>query len=98
MVCMVVAVDRNQLTHTTATCMVALAMQHEVDGLGSLRSHKSVVQIRSRTQGKIGQAIQSVARGLRMDGGEGSAMSGVHGLQQVIATLVPDFAHDDPVG
>ena len=55
-------------------------------------------EIRPGTQGQIRQAVQSVPRGLCVDGRERSAVAGVHGLQEVIAALITDFAHDDAVG
>ena len=49
---MAIAADGNQLADATPACMVALAMQHEVDGFCGLRPHEAVVQIRPCTEGQ----------------------------------------------
>ena len=88
----------NQLAHPAAARGIALAVQNEVDGLCRLGTDKCVIQIGPRTQGQIRKPIQGIPCGLCMDGGERSAMPGVHRLQQVIAALIADLAHDDAVG
>jgi uncharacterized protein len=94
----VVAADCNQLAHATPACMVALAIEHEVDRFCRLRPHESMVEIGPRTQGEIGETVQRIPRRLRVDRGECSAVPGVHRLEQVVAAFITDFAHDDPVG
>ena len=49
LVCMAVAGDCNQLAHATPAFMVALAIEHEVDGFCCLRAHESVIEIGSGT-------------------------------------------------
>ena len=59
---MAVAADCNQLADSTPACMVALAIEHEVDRFRRLRPHESVVEIGSRTEGKIGETVQRILK------------------------------------
>ena len=49
-------------------------------------------------QRQIGKPVESVPRGLCVDGRERSAVACIHSLQQVVAALIADFPHDDAVG
>ncbi len=86
---MAVAGDGDQLAHATpALCGRARNTERSRWPLPVSRPNECVVQIGSCTQGQIGQPIERIPGGLRVDGGERSAVAGVHGLQQVIAAFV----------
>ena len=59
---MAVAGDGNQLSHPAPPRMIALAVQNEVDSLGSLRTNERVVEIGSGIQSQIRQPIERVPR------------------------------------
>ena len=66
-VCMAVAADCNQLPNSTPACLVALAIEHEVDSFRCLGPHESVIEVGPCTQGKVGETIQRIPRRFRMD-------------------------------
>src|SRR5665213_4135880 len=94
---MAVAGDCNQLAHATPAFMVALAIKHEVNGFCRLRAHESVIEVRPGTESKIGETVERIPRGLRVDRRQRSAVSGVHRLEQVVAAFIANLAHDDAV-
>ena len=86
-----------ELTHPSLSGPVSLAVENESRCPGGLRTYEGMVQVGTCTEREIRQATQSVPCRPRTDGGECAAMVGVHGLQQVVARLVADLAHDDAV-
>src|SRR5579862_4095535 len=95
---MAVAGDGNQFPDSSAALVIALAMQHKVHGFSGLRTDESLIQICPCTQGHIRKSVERIQGGISMQCGERSTVPGVHGLKQVVAAFVADFAHDDSVG
>src|SRR5579884_2031898 len=96
-VLMAVAGNGNQLSHPAAARMIAFAIENKVNSLGRLRTNERVIEVGPGTQGQVRQPVQCIPRALGVDRRKGSAVASVHGLQQIVATFVADFSHDDPV-
>ena len=63
---MAVAGDGDQFPDSAAARGIALAMQNEVHGFAGLRPDECLVQIGPRTQGHVGQSVQRIQRGIRV--------------------------------
>ncbi len=61
---MTVALHGDKLAYPATARSIALAMQHEVHGFAGLRSDECLVQIRSCTQGHVGQPVQRIHGGI----------------------------------
>ena len=73
-------------------------LHHDVDGRGDLAANRAVGNIQTGHGHHGFQAAQSIARGVRVNGGERAVVAGVHGLQHVQRFFAADLADDDAVG